>query len=175
MFNISQIDALPVTVAKLRAATASDRVLSKVCRYFKHGWPPEVPDNPYLNRQHELTVEEGCVMWGIRVLIPEKLRKKLLRELHTDHPGATRMKAIARSYMWWPGLDRDLEDLAKACVECKSTKKAPPTAPLQPWSWPSRPWQRVHLDFAGPFQGAMFLIAVDAYSSHEVHNCSSNS
>ena len=98
------------------------------------------------------------------MLIPEKLRKKLLRELHTDHPGATRMKAIARSYMWWPGLDRDLEDLAKACVECKSAKKAPPTAPLQPWSWPSRPWQRVHLDFAGPFQDAMFLIAVDAYS-----------
>ena len=30
--------------------------------------------------------------------------------------------------------------------------------------WPSRPWQRVHLDFAGPFQGAMFLVAVDAYS-----------
>ena len=166
VFNIPQIDALSVTVAKLRAATAFDRVLSKVCRYVKHGWPPEVPDKlrPYLNRQHELTVEKGCVMWGIRVLIPEKLRKKLLRELHTDHPGATRMKAIVRSYMWWPGLDRDLEDLAKACVECKSTKKAPPTAPLQPWSWPSRPWQRVHLDFAGPFQGAMFLIAVDAYS-----------
>ena len=128
VFNISQIDALPVTVAKLRAATASDCVLSKVCRYVKHGWPPEVPDKlrPYLNQQHELTVENGCVMWGIRVLIPEKLRKKLLREFHTDHPGATRMKAIARSYMWWPGLDRDLEDLAKACVDCKSTKKAPP-------------------------------------------------
>ena len=49
-------------------------------------------------------------------------------------------------------------------MKCQSAKKAPPTAPLQPWSWPSKPWQRVHLDFAGPFQGATFLIAVDAYS-----------
>ena len=89
---------------------------------------------------------------------------RLLCELHVDHPGATRMKAIARSYLWWPGLDMDIEKMAGSCVECKKAKKAPPTAPLQPWSWPSRPWQRVHLDFAGPFQGVTFLLAIDAYS-----------
>ena len=43
-------------------------------------------------------------------------------------------------------------------------KNAPPSVPLQPWTWPSKPWQRVHLDFAGPFQGSMFLIGVDACS-----------
>ena len=35
---------------------------------------------------------------------------------------------------------------------------------LCPWEWPSRPWQRVHIDFTGPFQGANFLVAVDAHS-----------
>ena len=55
-------------------------------------------------------------MWGMRVLIPKKLRTKLLSELHIDHPGATRMKSIARSYMWWPGLDKDIENMARACV-----------------------------------------------------------
>ena len=168
IFNISQMEALPVTVRKLRAATASDPILSKVYRYIQDKWPRVVPAEltPYSSRRNELTVEEGCVLWGYRVVIPAKLklREKLLQELHLDHPGVTRMKAVARSYMWWPGLDQELEKLAKACPACQAVKRAPPTAPLHPWVWPSRPWQRVHLDFAGPFQGSMFLIGVDAYS-----------
>lgn len=166
VFNVSQIEALPVNVSKLRSATATDPILSKVYRYVKAGWPVTIPKclRPYHNRQHELTVEEGCVMWGMRVLIPNRLEEKLLTELHTDHPGATRMKSIARSYMWWPGMDKAIESMAGACTSCHSAKKAPPTAPLQPWSWPAKPWQRVHLDFAGPFQGSTFIIAVDAYS-----------
>ena len=166
VFNISQMEALPVTVRKLRAATSSDRVLSKVYRYTKGTWPQQVPADlrPFFNRRNELTVEEGCLLWGFRVVIPQSLRQKLLQELHKDHPGVTRMKSVARSYMWWPGLDKEIENLAKSCAACHAVKRAPPTVPLHPWIWPSRPWQRVHLDFAGPFQGAMFLIAVDAFS-----------
>ena len=44
------------------------------------------------------------------------------------------------------------------------SKGFPPVVPLHPCVWPSRPWQRVHLHFARPFQGAMFLVAVDVYS-----------
>ena len=32
------------------------------------------------------------------------------------------------------------------------------------WEWPSEPWSRLHLDFAGPYLGAMYLILVDAHS-----------
>ena len=61
-------------------------------------------------------------------------------------------------------VDKNIEYLAKSCLDCQAVKKAPPVAPLQPWEWPSRVLQRVHVDFAGPFQGAMFFVAVDAYS-----------
>ena len=76
------------------------------------------------------------------------------------------MKSVARSYMymWWPGLDKEIENLAKSCTACHAVKRAPPTVPLHPWIWPSQPWQRAHLDFAGLFQGVVFLIAIDAYS-----------
>ena len=166
IFNISQMEALPVTVRQLRAATHADRILSKVYRYTKGSWPRQVPQclRPFSDRRNELTVEEGCLLWGIRVIIPHRLREKLLEELHKDHPGVTRMKSVARSYMWWPGLDKDLEQLAKSCQSCQAVKGSPPVAPLHPWIWPSKPWQRVHLDFAGPFQGAMFLVCVDAFS-----------
>ena len=43
-------------------------------------------------------------------------------------------------------------------------EEAPAKSLLNPWSWPSKPWQRVHLDFAGPFMGKSFLLAVDAHS-----------
>ena len=104
------------------------------------------------------------MLWGIRVVIPDQWRGRLLAELHRDHPGACKMKSVARSYTWWPGMDSEIENVAKSCSDCHAVKKAPPTAPLHPWEWPSRVFQRVHVDFAGPFQGAMFLVAVDAYS-----------
>ena len=74
------------------------------------------------------------------------------------------MKALARSYLWWPGLDKDLESCVQGCGPCQTTRNAPAPAPLHPWLWPAKPWQRIHVDFAGPFMGRMFLIVVDAHS-----------
>ncbi len=74
------------------------------------------------------------------------------------------MKALARSHIWWPGLDRDIEQLVRACIACQSVKQPPAVAPLHPWIWPARPWERIHVDFAGPFLGTSFLIVVDAHS-----------
>ena len=63
------------------------------------GWPSDVDDSLsiFAAKKEELTVENGCILWGFRVLIPEKLREKLLNELHHDHPGIVKMKGIARS------------------------------------------------------------------------------
>ena len=74
------------------------------------------------------------------------------------------MKALARSYVWWPKLDEDLEGIVKTCQECQQNHKEDQKTPLHPLEQPTRPWQRVHLDFAGPFKGQMWLILVDAYS-----------
>lgn len=166
LFNICQLESLPVTATQLATATRKDSTLSKVLRYTLKGWPSEVPPDvsPFFSRRDELTVENGCILWGSRVLIPEKLRERMLKELHRDHPGICKMKGIARSYLWWPGLDKNIEELVKSCTQCQSVKKAPPVAPLHPWLWPTRVFQRVHIDYAGPFQGNMFFVAVDAYS-----------
>ena len=166
VFNLQQIHSLPVTATKLAIATRRDKLLSQVYRFVTKGWPAKVDSSltNFHSKRAELTVEGGCVLWGIRVIIPEKWREKLLYELHRDHPGIQKMKHIARSYMWWPGLDASIETVVKGCCECQAAKNSPPVAPLQPWSWPSRVFERVHIDFAGPFQGATFLVAVDAHS-----------
>ena len=74
------------------------------------------------------------------------------------------MKALARSFVWWPGIDKDLEAKVKHCEPCQKNHHLPATAPIQPWEFPKRPWSRLHIDYAGPFQGHMFLVVVDAYS-----------
>ena len=50
-------------------------------------------------------------------------------------------------------MGAEIENLVKSCSTCQESRPSPPAAPLQPWEWPSEPWSRLHLDFAGPFLG----------------------
>ena len=59
---------------------------------------------------------------------------------------------------------RDIEQAVKECESCQTVQSMPPLALLQPWKWPTRPWSRIHLDFAGPIGGKMILALVDAHS-----------
>ena len=84
--------------------------------------------------------------------------QKVLKELHQSHSGIVWMKAVARSYVWWPGLDGDLETFVRSCQKCQSCHSMPAMAPLHPWLWPSLPWQCIHVDYAGPVDGRMLSL-----------------
>ena len=114
----------------------------------------------YKNHCHEFTIKGHCLLWGIRVVFPAKLQAKVLHELHSGHAGMSRMKSLARSYLRWPKVDRDIEELVKSCHLCLNIRHALAVAPLHPWVWPLNPWQRIHVYFSGPFQGKMYLLAV---------------
>ena len=121
IFNVAQIQFLPVTFQQVQTATRRDPILTKVTTYVNSGWPTKVPDElkPYQSRQQEIGVQNGCLMWGIRVIVPKSLQQRVLESLHENHPGITRMKAVARSYVWWNGIDKDIESQAKACLQCQ--------------------------------------------------------
>ena len=114
--------------------------------------------------RNELTVEGDTILWGVRVVVPVKLRVRVLNELHQGYPGVVGMKALAHSYVWWPALEEEVEKQAKACSTCLAVKTALVKAPLHPWEWPAVPWQHIHLDFLGPFMGKKLLVAVDSHS-----------
>ena len=61
-------------------------------------------------------------------------------------------------------MDGDIETVVKQCTDCQQSCPSPPAAPLHPWEWPAHPWSHLHLDFAGPFLGHMFLVLVDKHS-----------
>ena len=172
---VEHLASTPLSCTKIRLLTDHDPILSRIRKWVQEGWPTrEQSVNPdlqsYSRRKDELSTEGGCVLWGSRVIIPIKGRRRALDMLHEAHPGIVRMKSLARGYMWWPGMDSEIESCVKQCTDCQTSRKLPPVAPLHPWARPERPWTRIHIDYAGPFEGKMFLLLIDAYSKWlEIH------
>ncbi|RXN34352.1 putative protein K02A2.6-like protein [Labeo rohita] len=171
MFYANQVATLPVSNADIKRGTLTDSTLSSVLDMVLSGRFPkskDVPTDllPFVTRRHELSMVQGCLMWGSRVIVPPKLRQWVLTDLHIGHPGVVRMKHLARSYVWWLGIDGQIESQSKSCQSCQRIQTAPCPAPLHPWIWPTHPWERIHVDFAGPFEGHMYfiIIVVDAHS-----------
>lgn len=158
---------LPVTNSDVCKATSKDPTLSRLMTYIQSGWPlagGEESMKPYFQRRNELYVENGCIMWGYRMVIPTTLRKQVLCQLHSSHMGIVKTKSLARSYVWWPRIDEDVEGECRACDTCAAEADAPPHAPPQPWPFTTLPWTRIHIDFLGPIKNKTFLVLVDAHS-----------
>ena len=149
-YLISYVNELPITARDIASATRKDPVLARVYDSTLHGWPSVVPDpvlQPYVSRKHELSVDQGCVLWGLRVVIPEAYRVRLLDDLHQEHHGICRMMSLPRGYFWWPGLDSAIGERVSACHFCAVMGKSPPKVHVHPWKWPVKPWERIHIDF----------------------------
>ena len=72
-------------------------------------------------------------------------------------------EALARSHVYWPGIDSDIENLVKHCESCQLAGKLPVKVP--PGSWRTEPvWSRVHADIAGPLKNNYFLVVVGSTS-----------
>lgn len=165
---LEKFSVLPVTAKQIATETARDPILSRVLRCVQYGWLEDSYNQdflkPYYSKCSELTTEQGCIMWGMRVVVPKKLQNKILTELHDSHLGVVKVKSLARQHVWWPNIDSAIEDLISKCKHCISAKKNPPHSPLHPWEWPTKPWQRIHIDFAGPIANLNLLLLVDAHS-----------
>nr|XP_021183516.2 uncharacterized protein K02A2.6-like [Helicoverpa armigera] len=158
-------ESFPISFKDVARETEKDSVLCKIKGYVTFGWPLTVTDaeKPYAARKQDLSVELGCLVYRYRVVIPSSLQKQVLAEIHDGHLGINKMKNLSRNYVYWPNLDRDIEDVCRGCTACGAVRDAPPHAPLHPWEFPLHPWHRVHADFAD-CGGTRYLIMVDAYS-----------
>ena len=163
---LDRIEMSPVNASKIKLWTQRDPILSQLHQFLLEGWPAECKEEhvPYQRRKEELTLQNGCILWGNRVIIPPAGRESIMELLHNGHPGVSRMKSIARSFVWWPNMDKQLEEKVKKCGTCQMMQNATPPTPIHPWEWPKKPWSRIHVDYAGPFMNKMFLIVVDAHS-----------
>jgi len=82
-------DASPVTAKQIELWTRQDAILSQVLHYVQHGRPKQVDTalTPYATKSTELSVFNGCVLWGNRVIVPPQGRSAVLQQLHESHMG----------------------------------------------------------------------------------------
>ncbi|XP_045779574.1 uncharacterized protein K02A2.6-like [Maniola jurtina] len=158
---------LPISFKDVSKETKKDPLLSKIVGFVMFGWPSSVAggeeEKAYFARRNEIVLELGCLIYKYRIIVPPSLRKGVLKEIHEGHLGINKMKNVSRSYVYWPSLDRDIEDLCRKCEACRIVRDSPPRAILHPWEYPLCPWQRVHADFA-ECAGKKYLIVLDAHS-----------
>ena len=61
-------------------------------------------------------------------------------------------------------IDDDVETYVKKCKACQQNQPHEHETLLFSWNVPTEPWQRIHIDYAGPFEGSSWLVVVDAFS-----------
>lgn len=159
----------PISFQRICEETSRDEALKTVIGFVVDGWPPMKQINQkevlaFFHLKDELQITNDALIFRDRTVVPAALRHRVLASLHQAHPGICRMKSLARCYVFWPGVDKDIEALVANCVPCKQAQKAPTKVCLSSWPTPPHPWYRAHADFAGPVNGVWFLIVVDAYS-----------
>ena len=148
-----------LTSQMIQKETRVDPFLSQVYNFITGGWPTVVLDPsfaPFKSKRDELTTQQGCILWSTRLVVPSSLQEKVLQELHDTYPRMSRMKASARSYIWWPNIDSHIEHLPvhEICTSYSSNSSLDfPSTTMVP-----------HVDFAGPISGCMYMVVVDAYS-----------
>ena len=168
--SIECVLSIPLTAVKIKQQTDRDPILCKVKRYTQQGWPEQLKSQeaaelkPFFHRKSELSLEDGIILWGNRVVIPSCFQTRVLEVLHTTHIGISRMKSLACQFVWWPKLDIDIASMLQSCNACAVLGADPILTVLHPWEWPKQPWYRIHVDYAGPLYGKMYLILIDAHS-----------
>ncbi|XP_011860844.1 PREDICTED: uncharacterized protein K02A2.6-like, partial [Vollenhovia emeryi] len=152
---------------KLKTATGADPDLATIIEAIRENKVP-ASNSPtvehYKKRWDCLSIVDNTLLLGDRVVIPQSMQSSILSSLHKGHPGIRRMKQLAREYVYWPKLSEDIERLVKRCDPCSLTRKLPIKVPISPWPIPSKPLERLHVDYAGPIDGQYILVFVDAYS-----------
>ncbi len=168
----------PTDQGVLTKETTKDPVLAAVMRYTTEGWPnkQDIIGVEYKKLADSLSVTEGCLLYGSRVIIPLSLQRQVLQILHLGHFGMERMKKLARTAVYWPRIDADIMETCQQCTSCAEHQRLPQKYASHPWMLPEKPWSRLHLDHAINFMGSNWLVMIDAYSKYpSIHRTSSTS
>ena len=165
---IAHLSASKSRMDVYRLSQTSDPVTSAVIKYCHFGWPEKHSLQSelriYWNLRGELTVCDGLLFFGKRLVIPQSLQEETMQSLHQGHQGIQRCQLRATSCVWWPGISKDLERFVKQCLVC-TKRSVPRKEPMIPSELPTYPWQKVGTNLF-ELKGATFLLVVDYFSRY---------
>ncbi|KAL7851818.1 hypothetical protein SRHO_G00176030 [Serrasalmus rhombeus] len=171
VFLDAVVQSLPATEARLKVIQEkqkTDPICAKLIQYCQTAWPERHalhPDlGPYWPERENLSMAGELLLRGQRIVIPQSMRKDILRNLHSGHQGIVKCRARARQSVWWPGLSVHISQLVDNCSIC-SQHRAEHREPLIPTPVQDRPWQRVGTDLFF-WEKKTYLLLVDYFSRY---------
>ena len=69
-------------------------------------------------------IESGILMKNSKVLIPETMKQKYLRQIHQGHQGIEACRSRAREFVFWVNINKDIEELVQKCSLCQSQQNS---------------------------------------------------
>jgi hypothetical protein len=108
---------------------------------------------------------DGLILRKNRIAVPHSLQKRIIELAHEGHQGVNRTKSLLREKVWFPQIDSMVESRILNCIPCQATYDPKQREPLLMTELPSRPWEKVSMDFYGPLpSGHSLLVTKDDYS-----------
>jgi len=163
VYEIETVQNMPISTEQLTQATTKDIQIQEIIKALRG--KKEIPAKLRFNvNQAAFSIQQEILLCNGKVVIPTPLRIRFLRDLHRSHFGAAKMKALARGLFWWPGVDKAIEKMTRSCNTCNALRNNPPKVEIHEWETAEAPFDRIHIDYAGPFMSTNFLVLVDAFS-----------
>ena len=186
MYGLECNVASTAMMTRNKQAYQEDPVCAQVMAYCERGWPPIMSENPAMREfyqvRDELSVEQGLILLGSRIVIPILLRAEILEKVHMGHLGIHKCRETARRNVWWPCMSSQIADMIRQtdrqtdrtrgslvdqireepCRKCQRNRPEH-SEPLMPLEFPERPWERIGTDLFH-WHNSEYLIAVDYHS-----------
>ena len=165
---VQQLPASEHRLKEIMARQQEDDTCKTLIKYCHDNWPHRSHiascAKPYLSVAAELSVCNGLLLRGDRIVIPQSLQPEILGKLHCGHQGISKCRERARQSVWWPGINKDIEVMiSKYLICCKHKKQN--TEPLKPTPFPEYPWQKVAIDLF-EWKKTTYVLVVDYYSRY---------
>uniref|UniRef100_A0A0N5BN48 RNA-directed DNA polymerase n=1 Tax=Strongyloides papillosus TaxID=174720 RepID=A0A0N5BN48_STREA len=166
--SIRVISEAPVDIDKVRVETVNDKVLREILKYLRNGWPKNLSKKlkEYGKIKFNLAENDGIIMKNEQIIIPLSLQSEVLRMLHSGHVGIVRMKMLARSNVFWMGMNKQIENVTKKCETCMKIGIPESNVNLHPWEPAKEIFEKLHIDMCGPLDNVRYLVIYDMFTGY---------
>ena len=152
------------TYQQIKQCTLADIVLQSLMNTVMTGWPTSKEENPLCIREYwnykELTVQDGVLYKGMKVIIPISMRTQMIAKVYSSHLGPDAYVRRARDVLFWPGVTSQIRELVQKCAVCNDFQARQQKEPLMTHKIPDTPWSKVGKDLF-TIGNETYLVTVD--------------
>lgn len=170
--HINQEEYLNVSdqrLEQIRRHTDRDKCLQSLESTVLAGWPDNKEFTPHCIREYwtfrdEVSVQNGILFRGQKVIIPKSIRQEMLTRIHSSHIGGDACYRQAKETLYWPNMQAEIKDYVSACSTCNEYAHKRQKETMLSHELPTRPWQIVNMDLF-TLRQKDYLLIVDHYSN----------